>query len=103
MVEIHVCWSVVAGQIREPDSSSGVSFQQSVGSRVVTLVFFSKTLNHHCSVLQMGSKAIGSVCCVMHVKEPSALIVKRRGLPQCSWSDRQHIAPQHRVNHYMEL
>ena len=51
----------------------------------------------------MGRKAVGPVCCVMHVKEPSALIEKRRGSPRCSWFDWQHIAPQHLVNHYMVL
>ena len=28
----------------------------------------------------MGRKAVGPVCCVMHVKEPTALIVKEKGL-----------------------
>ena len=51
----------------------------------------------------MGRKAVGPVCCVTHVKEPSALIEKRRGSPRCSWFDWQHIAPQHLVNHYMVL
>ena len=44
----------------------------------VTLVSLSKTLNH-CFVLQMGRKAVGPMCCVTHVKEPSALIEKKRG------------------------
>ena len=35
-------------------------------------------------VLQMGRKAIGPVCCVMHVKDPSALVEKRIGSPPCS-------------------
>ena len=35
------------------------------------LVSLSKTLTH-CFVLQMGRKVVGSVCCVTHVKEPSA-------------------------------
>ena len=43
------------------------------------------------------------MCYVTHVKEPSALIEKRRGSPRCSWSDRQQIAPQHLVKHYMVL
>ncbi len=47
---------------------------------VVTLVS-SKTLNQYCCVLRMGREAVDPVCCVMHVKEPSALIVKRRGSP----------------------
>ena len=28
----------------------------------------------------MGHKAVGPVCCVMHVTEPSTLIVKEKGL-----------------------
>ena len=28
----------------------------------------------------MGCKAVGPVCCVMHVKEPRTLIVKEKGL-----------------------
>ncbi len=35
--------------------------------------------NHYCCILQIGHKAVGPVCCVMHLREPSALIVKRRG------------------------
>ena len=33
----------------------------------------------------MGHKAVGPVCCVMHVKEPRTLIVKEKGLHQCFW------------------
>ena len=41
----------------------------------------SKTLNH-CFVFRMGrTKAVGPMCCVTHVIEPSALIQKRRGSP----------------------
>ena len=40
----------------------------------------SKTLNHNCFILRMGRKAIGTTCCVMHVKEPRTLIVKEKGL-----------------------
>ena len=47
---------------------------------VAALVSLSKTLNHNCFVLRMGRKAVGSVCCVMHVKEPRTLIVKEKGL-----------------------
>ena len=46
---------------------------------VAALVFLSKTLNHNCFVLRMGRKAVGPVCCVMHVKEPRTLIVKEKG------------------------
>ena len=47
---------------------------------VATLVSLSKTLNHNCFALRMGRKAVGPVCCVMHVKEPRTLIVKEKGL-----------------------
>ena len=53
-------------------------------SPAVTLVSLSKTLNH-CLVLRMGRKAVGPMCCVTLVKEPSALIEKRRGSLRCSW------------------
>ena len=33
----------------------------------------------------MGRKSVGPVCCVMHLKEPRTLIMKRRGLPRCFW------------------
>ena len=46
----------------------------------------------------MGQKATGPVCYVTHVKEPSAVIKKRRG-----WFDWQRIVQQHIVNHYMVL
>ena len=42
------------------------------------------TCVHYCFVLGMGCKAVGPVCFVSHVKEPSALYsVKRRGSPWC--------------------
>ena len=47
---------------------------------VAALVSLSKTLNHNCFILQMGRKAVGPVCCVMHVKEPKTLIVKEKWL-----------------------
>ena len=59
-------------------------------SPAATLVSLSKTLDH-CFVLWMGRNAIGPMCCVTHVKEPSALIEKRRGSPWCSWFDWLHI------------
>ncbi len=70
---------------------------------VVALVSLSKTLNRYCIALRMGRKAVGPVCCVTHVQEPSALIAKRRGSPRWSWFDWLHIAPQHLVNQYMVL
>ena len=51
----------------------------------------------------MGHYAVGSVCCVMHIKEPSALVEKRRGSPWCAWFDWLHIVPQHLVNLYTVL
>ena len=61
---------------------SGLAYrtQVRVWIPVVTLVSLSKTLNHNCFVLRMGRKAVGPVCCVMHVKEPRTLIVKEKGL-----------------------
>ena len=59
------------------DSSSGVIRMWVCGMALVSL---SKTLNHNCFVLRMGHKAVGHVCCVMHVKEPRTLIVKEKGL-----------------------
>ena len=72
-----------------PNSNSGVSDQQSVGTnpQVVTLVSLSETL--------LGRKAVCPMCCVTHLEEPSALIEKRRGSPRCLWLDWQHIAPCH--------
>ena len=62
------------------DSSSGVvrMWVQIPVCTVVALVSLSKTLDHHC--FGMGRKAVGPVCCVMHVKEPRTLIVKEKGL-----------------------
>ena len=65
-------------------------------------VTLNKTLNH-CFVLRMGRKAVGPMCCVMHVKEPNALIEKRRGSPRCSLFDRVNIMPQHLLNDCMVL
>ena len=51
----------------------------------------------------MGRKAVGPVCCVMHVKEPSALnIAKEKGV-RPSVAGLIDSAPQHLVNHYMVL
>ena len=52
---------------------------ESRSGRSRTLVSLSKTLNHNCFVLRMGRKAVGPVCCVMHVKEPRTPIVKEKG------------------------
>ena len=48
-------------RLRAPNSNSGVSNQQSVGSN------------------QIGRKAVGPVCCVTHVKEPCACYRKEKG------------------------
>ena len=63
-----------------PESSSGVSSRMWVRIPAVTLVSLSKTLNHNCFVLRRGRKAVGPVCCLMHVKEPMTLIVKEKGI-----------------------
>ena len=59
------------------DSSSGAvrMWVQIPDWPVAALVSLGKTLN-----LQMGRKAIGPVCCVMHENEPRTLIVKEKGL-----------------------
>ena len=78
----HNIWSVVAERSSALDSSSGVAriWVQIPAWPVAALVSLSKTLNHNCFVLRMGRKAVGLVCCVMHVKEPRTLIVKEKGL-----------------------
>ena len=70
-------WSVVAERSSALDSSSGVV---RMWVRIPALVSLSKTLNHNCFVLRVGRKAVGPVCCVMHVQEPRTLIVKEKGL-----------------------
>ena len=64
------------------DSSSGVirMWVRIPAWPVAALVSLSKTLNHNCFILRIGCKAVGPVCCVMHVKEPGTLIVKEKGL-----------------------
>ena len=72
----------MAEQSSQLDSSSGVvrMWLRIPAWPVTALVSLSKTLNHNCFVLRMGCKAVGPVCCVMHVKEPRTLIVKEKGL-----------------------
>ena len=64
------------------DSSSGVvrMWVRIPAWLVAAVVSLSKTLSHNCFVLWMGRKAVGPVCCVMHIKEPRTLIVKEKGL-----------------------
>ena len=63
------------------DSSSGVArMWVRIPAWPVAALVSLKTLNHNCFVLRMGRKAVGPVCCVMHVKEPRTLIVKEKGL-----------------------
>ena len=68
------------------DSSAGVvrMWVRIPACPVAAFVSLSKILDHNCSVLRMGRKAVGPVCCVMHVKEPSTLIVKEKGRPGVS-------------------
>ena len=63
--------SVVADRSSALDSSSGVArmWVRIPAWPVAALVSLSKTLNHNCFVLRMGRKAVGPVCCVMHVKD----------------------------------
>ena len=74
--------SVVAERSSALDSSSDAvrMWVRIPAWPVAALVSLSKTLNHNCFVLRMGRKAVGPVCCVMHVKEPRTLIVKEKGL-----------------------
>ena len=73
---------IVAERSSALDSSSGVvrMWVRIPAWQVAALESLSKTLNHNCFVLRMGRKAVGPVCCVMHVKEPRTLIVKEKGL-----------------------
>ncbi len=71
------------------DQCTGLAFLTSrvcmvwVGVPVLTLVSLIKTLNHYCFILPMRRKSLGPMCCVMHIQEPSTLILKRRSLPGC--------------------
>ena len=60
-----VCWTHGSGVVR--------MWVRILAWPVAALVSLSKTLNHNCFVLRMGRKAVGPVCCVMHVKEPRTL------------------------------
>ena len=73
---------VVAEWLNALDSSSGVvrMWVRIPAWPVAVLASLRKTLNLNCLVLRMGRKAVGPVCCVMHVKEPRALIMKEKGL-----------------------
>ena len=72
----------MAEQSSALDSSSGVvrMWVRILAWPFVALVSLSKTLDHNCFVLRMGRKAVGPVCCVMHVNEPRTLIAKEKGL-----------------------
>ncbi len=65
----------MAEWLRAVDSSSVFFLISRVLVRVpvIALVSLSKTLNHCCFVLRMGRNAVGLVCCVLHIKEPSVL------------------------------
>ena len=75
-------WSVVAKRSSALDWISGVvrTWVRIPAWPVASLLSLSKTLNHNCFVLRMGRKAVGPVCCVVHVKETWTLIVKEKGL-----------------------
>ena len=96
--EVCLCVCVVVMWLTAPDSSSGVSNQQSVGSSPIrdTCVLKQDT-KPWCFVLRMGHEAVGLMFCVTQEKEPSALFRKRRGSPWCHWFYWLHIAPQHLV------
>ena len=80
----HTIWSVVAEQSRALESSSGVvrMWVRIPAWPVAALVslWARHFYNHNCLVLRLGRKAVGLVCCVMHVKEPRTFIVKEKGL-----------------------
>ena len=59
------------------DSSSGVvrMWVRIPAWLVAALVSLSKTLDHNYFILRMGRKAVGLVCCLMHIKEPRTLKV----------------------------
>ena len=73
--------SVVAERSTALDPSSGIirMWVWIPARLVMVLVSLGKTLNHNCFVLRMGRKAVGPVCCAMHIKEPRTLIVKEKG------------------------
>ena len=75
-------YSFVAERSSALDSSSGVvrMWVRIPAWPDAALVSLSNTLKHNCFVLRMGRKAVGPVCCVMHVTEPRTLIVKEKGL-----------------------
>ena len=79
---IYLPGSVVAERSSPLNSSSGVvrMWVWIPAWPVAALVSLSKTLNHNCFVLRMGCKAVGHVCCVMHVKKTRTLFVKEKGL-----------------------
>ena len=74
-------WSVVAERSSALDSSSGVvrMWVRIPAWPVAALVSLSKTLNHNCFVLRMVRKAVGPVCCVMHVNRTRDTYREREG------------------------
>ena len=73
---------VVAERSSALDLSSGVvrMWVRIPAWPFAALVSLSKTLNHNCFVLRMGRKAVGPVCCVMHVQKTRTLTMKEKGL-----------------------
>ena len=82
LIFCELCNSVVAERSTALDSSSGVArmWVRIPAWLVAAFVSLSKTLIHNCFALRMGRKAVGPVCCIMHVKKPRILIVKKKGL-----------------------
>ena len=90
--------------VKSTKLNSGVSDQLSVClSPSCDTCVLKQAINDICCVLQMVHKAVGPVCCVMHITEPSALIIKRRGSPHCSCFDWQLFVPQFLLNYNMVL
>ena len=57
------------------------TYRTSKGRQVLTTCYY----QHILMGVTQPHTAVAPMCCVTHVKEPSALIKKRRGSPRCSW------------------
>ena len=64
--------------IRHDEMIDGCS--KALSANIVILCPWARHLTIIASSFRMGRKAVGPVCCVMHVKEPRTLIVKEKGL-----------------------
>ena len=65
----YILWRVVGEGSSALDTSSGVSYMYHQGLSPGPMSL-SMELDHYCFVLWVGRKAVGPMCCVMHVKEP---------------------------------